>query len=493
MLILEKRFAIIPREWLQASVVVLIGFAFSAGLKAQVLPANPSAKLPPGTTLVKLFDRPVLLTISEEKSANAGSRDTSADAGLPAADSSAVAPVASPRRITLEQAQQAAAAANPMAHIAQLSVEAARQNRLGAESDYFPKISTTFANFHFNKFMGQEITIQRPIAGGSVTAGLPLIGKDMTLVSVTAAQPVTPLFKLREVVNIARADERLAMAKAGMPVETAGNVEKAYYGLLVAQRQLSIARANADSLHNRQLLASNSSTPPLASGHEDEEIATAKALVISESKVKELTASLNLILGYPVDAELELLPPVTEMEEISLKEASEKAMVANPEVAEAESNVAKAHAASRLSKLDYVPDVAVLGGYAYNDNAAPLLPRDFSYIGVMASYTLFDFGKREHTIKQRTAQVGMAETALELTKAKVASAVKTSYFEMDRSRQLSQLARRMSATISAREVSYRKDDPDLAASQAKIEIEIFQGDLEYRQAMAQLKTLMGEK
>jgi arylsulfatase A-like enzyme len=37
-----------------------------------------------------------------------------------------------------EQAlQQAAAAGDPMAHLAQLQVEAARQNRLGAESDYF--------------------------------------------------------------------------------------------------------------------------------------------------------------------------------------------------------------------------------------------------------------------------------------------------------------------------------------------------------------------
>jgi hypothetical protein len=83
-----------------------------------------------------------------------------------------------------------------MAHLAQLQVEAARQHRLGAESDYFPKLSSTLTNFHFNKFMGQEITIERPIAGGTVTAGLPLAGKDQTLVAVTAAQPITPLFKL---------------------------------------------------------------------------------------------------------------------------------------------------------------------------------------------------------------------------------------------------------------------------------------------------------
>jgi outer membrane protein TolC len=134
-----------------------------------------------------------------------------------------------------------------------------------------------------------------------------------------------------------------------------------------------------------------------------------------------------------------------------------------------------------------------MGGYAYNDNAIPALPRDFSFIGVMGSYNLFDFGKREHTIKERNAQVSMAETALELTKAKVAAAVKTSYFEMDRSRQLSELAHRMSDAIPLERVSYSKDNPELAASRAKVEAEMLQADLDYRQALTQLRMLMGEQ
>ena len=369
-------------------------------------------------------------------------------------------------------------------------MEAARQHRLGAESDYFPKISSTLTNFHFNKFMGEEFAVARPVRGGTTTAEIPLAGKDQTLVAVTAAQPITPLFKLREVVNIARADERTAMAKAGMPVETASNVEKSYYALLVAQRQLEVAKANAAVLRNRQLLASNAAMLP---NHDEDNAEAAKALVIANSQVKELTASLNLLLGYPVEGELELVTPVTQVEEISLKEAADKAMAANPEVVEAEQTVAKAHAASKLSKLDYVPDVAVLGGYAYNANAIPALPRDFSFIGIMGSYNVFDFGKREHTIKERNAQVSMAETALELTKAKVAAAVKSSYFEMDRSRQLSELARRLSDSIPVERVSYAKDDSELAVSRAKVEIEMLQADLDYRQAVEQLKTLMGEQ
>jgi len=49
----------------------------------------------------------------------------------------------------------------------------------------------------------------------------------------------------------------------------------------------------------------------------------------------------------------------------------------------------------------------VLGGYAYQANLMPLLPRDFSFIGAMATYSIFDGGKREHTLKQRNAQVEM--------------------------------------------------------------------------------------
>ena len=87
----------------------------------------------------------------------------------------------------------------------------------------------------------------------------------------------------------------------------------------------------------------------------------------------------------------------------------------------------------------------------------------------------------------------MAETALQLTKAKVAAAVKTSYFEMDRSRQLSELAHRLSDAIPRENVAYSKGDPELVASRAKVEAEMLQADLDYRQALTQLKTLMGEE
>jgi outer membrane protein TolC len=396
-----------------------------------------------------------------------------------------------PRRITLEEAeQQAASSADPMMKLGQLQIEAAKQHRLGAESDYFPKIGSTLTNFHFNKFMGQLITVQRPIVGGTSILSLPLAGKDQTLVAATAAQPLTPLFKLHQVVNLARADERIAeaRAKAGLPPQTASAIEENYYKLLVAQRELTIAKDNEGNLEARGLVASNAS-PPVRSGDKEDELEdAANAVAEADIKVQELTSSLNQLLGWPPDTELELVPPEPPLADISLQEATDKAMVANVEVVTAEQNLAKARAASSLAKLDYIPDAVVMGGYAYNSNAIPLLPRDFSFVGLIGSYTLFDFGKREHTIKERKAQVEMAELGVQLTRAKVSAGVKSSYLELERARQMSALRHRMVAASQLRNAKMNDEtqyNPRLSSTKA--EAEMFEADLSYRKAITRLQ------
>src|SRR2546429_4390303 len=76
------------------------------------------------------------------------------------------------QRITLDEAKARAAAAANAADLARLSVDAAKYHRQAAQADYFPKIESTFANLHFNKFMGQTIQLARR------SADLPLARKD---------------------------------------------------------------------------------------------------------------------------------------------------------------------------------------------------------------------------------------------------------------------------------------------------------------------------
>ncbi len=395
------------------------------------------------------------------------------------------------RVVTLEEAQQAAAAQNPMERLAQLQVEAAKQNRQVFEASYFPQISGTFANLHFNKFMGEEIQLRRPVLG-TAAVGLPLLGKDQTLAAFTLMQPLTPLLKVRQAVKIARADENIARSKAGMPIsESARNVEKNYFDLLIAQRELTVAQVKSQRVQDKYLIASNSPSVQLSAEQQAEMIGAEQKLVNARSKMRELAASLNGLLGLPADTELQLVPPPPEVGTVSLAEASQKALESNPEVIEAEQTAIKARAGRKLAKLDYVPDVVVLGGYAYQNSVIPLLPKDFSFIGLMATYSIFDGGKREHTLKQRNAQVEMAELAVTLTKAKVSAGVKTSYFEMERSRTLSEMAQRMMSASLVVNASYQADSLAAKEARAGMEAEVFRAELAYREALGRLKELMG--
>jgi outer membrane protein TolC len=402
-----------------------------------------------------------------------------------------------PRRITLEEVKQQLVnpATNPLARLGQLSLEAARQHVIGAKADYLPKISATVANLHYSEFLGQVLTIQRPLTGGFLQAAVPILNQNQTVVAVTFVQPITPILQVYQLVKIARADERIAMAKAGVSVSRNvrdSQLEEAYFKLLIAQRKLATDELKVGSPDSRPLYASTSiKLASASSGHDIETVEAKKAMLTTDAEVKQLTATLNRVMGWPEDTELELVPPDPLVENISLREIADTTGTANPEVVEAQQTAIKAHAAFVLSKLAYVPTVAATGGFIYQ-TASPLLPNTFGYGGVMVSYNLFDFGKREAAVKEASAQAGMAELGVELTKAKVAEGLKKTYYELERTRQFSQLAQQMgSSVIRLVSVSSTPESIEVKAARAKAEVEMFEADLAHRQALARLNALLG--
>jgi len=336
--------------------------------------------------------------------------------------------------LTLDQAQQqAAAASSPLVRLGELQIEAARQHRLGMQAQYFPNLSSSYTGLHFNKHPGEVLAVEGP-AGQARQVAVNIINKDQNVVNLMAVQPITPLMAIHQLVKIARADENIARVKAGMPVaETASKVEKVFFELLVAQRELTSAKAHARTIQAKWLTASNSGTPSVSTEQEADMISAEKSVIDPASKVAELTASLNQMLGLPDGTTLELVPPEPLVETISLKEATEKAE-ANAEVIVAEQTAIKAHAAATISKLEYGPTVAVLGGYTNQTSVNVVFPRAASYIGAMASWTIYDFGKREHGVKESKANADAADLGVQLVKAKVAATVKNTYFELERSR-----------------------------------------------------------
>ena len=402
------------------------------------------------------------------------------------------------RRITLEQVKQQSSAdraISPFARLGQLSIEAAKQHRLGVQADYYPKFGATFANLHYSEFLGQILAIRRPLLGSVTQVPVPLLSQNQTITALTFVQPITPLFQVHQLVRIARADERIAMAKAGVPVTRNARdteVEETYFKLLIAQRR-SISAESRLRLAAKQPLYAAATVELVGTAAQTPELVEAKKAALSAAaEVKELTASLNRAMGWPDDTELELVLPDPLVENVSLRDVADKPAGANPDVVEAEQNVVKARAASMLSKLAYVPTVAAVGGYLFQ-NAIPAVQSNFGYGGVMVSYNIFDFGKRERAVKEARAQLGMAEIALQLTKAKVADNVRKSYLELERSRQVSLVAQKMGSSVARlMNVSSAPESTEAKAARAEVEVEMLEADLAHRQAYDRLKALIGQ-
>jgi outer membrane protein TolC len=211
---------------------------------------------------------------------------------------------------------------------------------------------------------------------------------------------------------------------------------------------------------------------------------SSKELVTAESKVSELTRSLNALIGFAPDTKLVLAVPEPATQTISLPQATQQAVNNSFEVVEAEQTLVKAKAASKLSKLDYVPAVTVTGGYVNQwQPVIPLLPKDFSYIGVVASFNIFDFGKREKTISESDTQVEMAEAAIAMVKLKVAATVQKSFLDLQRAEKIRDLTRRLAT-------GYEEAALENSSAQAAAEAEMFQAELDYRDAYNQLKRLV---
>jgi outer membrane protein len=400
------------------------------------------------------------------------------------------------RRITLEQVKQSAdRLASVPARMAQLSVEAARQHRLGVQADYFPKFGAVAGNLHYTEFLGQLVTVRR--LGMTTQVVVPIFSQNQTFAVLTFTQPLTPLLQVHQAVKIARADERIAMSKAAsLSAQNARHqeLEATYFKLLIAQRKLILAKAKLRGSESRPPVHAVVSTGLDRAPGQEPELAEAKQAVESTAaEVEDLSASLNRAIGWSEDTEWELAIPDPLVENISIQDVNDRSIAANPDVVVAEQTVVKARAASTLSKLTYVPTVAAVAGYMFQ-NVIPAVASNYGYGGVIASYNLFDFGKREHTVKEAHIQFEIAELALQATKTKVAADLKKSYLELEHSRQISQVAQRMWSSLALiMTANSNGESVEVEVARAAAEVEMLEADLAHRQAFARLEALMGQQ
>jgi outer membrane protein len=173
-------------------------------------------------------------------------------------------------------------------------------------------------------------------------------------------------------------------------------------------------------------------------------------------------------------------------------EAAQLALTNSPQIHEAQTSVAKAEAALQAAKVDYIPDVNVLGGYM-NQSFANYIQPNIGYVGVTASYTFVDWGKRGQVRRQREALIAVARQNLRVTADKVQQEARKTYGTYAQAREAFKLAGEM---VQARKEAEKAAEGVAAfeakGDTAKAELEYMKAEIAYRVAHAQLAGLVCE-
>ena len=400
-------------------------------------------------------------------------------------------------RLTLDEIKERVLADNKLLNLAALNVQSKGYATRAAQALYFPQIIGNVVYFHFNDFLGEVLTTGgRTITGPrgtplltlpSTTRNVAVVNEDTSFTTIAAVQPLTDLLKVRQGVKIAQADEQIAQAQLDKGRrELLSGVEQLFWGLLVAQRIRAGALQAAGGAEELAKTGNLEARTALVEGKQ--------GLQEVSNQIADLQEQLAILLNLPTCTQFELVEPPMPLAPVKCAdEAVSLALANSPDIREAEETIAKARAAVAVAKLDYVPSIAIVGGYT-NQTAADYIQPNISYIGVMGSYTFVDWGKRRNTIRERDQLVAMATLKAQQTQDTVRQNTLKAFREYEQTQQALTLAgelvevRKQAVGAAAELPAKLKAGKDLATAQ----VDYLKADLAHRIAYVKLMSLIGQ-
>jgi outer membrane protein TolC len=364
-------------------------------------------------------------------------------------------------------------------------------------ADYFPKVVGSVLYLHFNDDLGTVLsgggrTVTGPHGTPLLTfpafaVNVPVLNQNSYTSNIMAVQPITDLLKVRQGVKIAQADEQIAQDELEKGTrQLVSGVEQLYWGLLAARR----IRAGAlEGVQGAELLAKTQTLEARAALVE-----ARQALQQVDKQVADLQEQLNGLLELPLCTTLELAEP--SLPTLAFHCADEViglALAASPEIHEAQHTIAKAQAAVAAGKLDYVPSIAAVGGYA-NQSFADYIQPNIGYVGVLGTYTFIDWGKRRNTVRERKELESLATLKLRQAEDEVRQKAQKAFRELAESQEALKTAQEMAELRKEAEKKAAAPAALMAAAKDRMlaDVEVIKADLAYRTAYVQLMSLIGK-
>jgi outer membrane protein TolC len=387
--------------------------------------------------------------------------------------------------LTLEDAKARVLDNSVVMSLASTQIAAKSYTMQAASKDYLPKLLNSFSYFHFDSDLGT--VVKTPGVFNPVTAvSVPVVNQDAPMYTAMLVQPITPLLKVREAVNITAADVGAAAAQRRQARrELTKGVEQLYFGILATQR---IKAGLEQAVAGAQQAAEASKGP-------DAQISLIQAqqgLLAANSQLVDLFAQMKQLIALPTQTDLDLEQPAAPIKPfVSVDEAVSAAVATSPKVQESRTQVDKADAAVRLAEADYVPSVLVYGLYV-DQNSTPVIQNDFTGVGVSATYTL-EWGKKNDTYRASVATACLARQALQKEIQDTTLNAAKAYNATQQAEQGLMYAEKLAALNQQVPLPQHDMTALKAELQARLEsgIAAIKADLEYRNALVELRSMTG--
>ncbi|WP_243320805.1 efflux RND transporter permease subunit [Geothrix sp. SG200] len=330
--------------------------------------------------------------------------------------------VSEPKHLTLEQAVASALDHSAAIRIARAKVDEAAGKKRTARADYFPQLAmdATWLKRNDQPFM----TIPAGSLGNVPGLG-PFPTQDANLgqgkthlfyQNITLSQPLTQLFKIHHGNEVASAEERGAKAELRkMETEIAYQTRQAYYGLLIAQAQITAAQAGVAAAESQDLDAQDAVKAGNALkvqqiGSRAKLLQNRYKLSTAQATASDLASELNDLMGEPLQTPLDLAPVSTEARPLPAREAMlDQIRKSNPDLAVAQASLEKSRSALKAGKSEYIPELGAFIRQTHQDGL-PFVQANSTSYGLSLSWTIFDWGKRSGVVHQRAALASQASS-----------------------------------------------------------------------------------
>jgi outer membrane protein len=412
-----------------------------------------------------------------------------------------------PPVLTLEEAVSIATGHNRDVRGRELDVTKAREKLSEAKTNYLPKLDANVLagaplqplNFtvpagSFGTYPGvgpipaKQSTIQSPVRFGA-------------FIDLSAAQPLTQLYKVKLAVEQARLGIDLAHEDVrGEEQEITRYVKGAYYQLTQLQAQVDSAQAGVKALmalstvterrlNQKTVLASDSLTVKAKLDQQRYQ------LLLLQDDWESQKQSLNHLLGRDLRTQFTVeTEPLPDTAESDLGVARKQALEQRPEVREARLETKSAQLDVRRERAEYIPDISVQVSYLSFQNVN-FLPQNAGSVGFLVHWQPFDWGYKKHKIGELKAASEQKSLTEEDAEQRVLLDVE------DKFRKLKQARTLLDAETDAREAEKAKlrEVTDRYAQQAALlpdllqqKAAVSQADAQYQQALAGLWTSRAE-